>query len=113
MPSYEERRDPHAGTMLARARKASGITQGELAALLGVTLADVRLWELGREPIPAKHHAEIASLFGFERELLDRPTRREITMQERTLLHRYHRAPKELRKAVQRILAISDEAEAA
>ena len=113
MPTFAERKDPHTGLLLARVRKAKGISQSDLAERFGVTLVDVRMWELGREPIPADLRPSLAEFFGLDPMLLDRPTRLEISVQERTLLQRYHRASRDTGGAVRRILMMSDEQEVA
>lgn len=56
---------------IARRRIAKGLTQTQLAELVGVSLTAVQGWERGRQPRP-KHVAKLAEIFGADAlELLD------------------------------------------
>lgn len=43
----------------------SGLTDGEMAARLGVSGEIVRLWRVGRRPIPARRAIEISNVTGI------------------------------------------------
>lgn len=50
---------------IERARKAKGLTQGELAARVGVHINTAQGWEKGSQPRP-KHLAKIAEVLGVD-----------------------------------------------
>ena len=58
--------DETAGMRLRDLRKASGLTQRELALLLGVTETALRSWEAGRYEPSRRHQRAIAKRFGVE-----------------------------------------------
>lgn len=58
------------GEMIAKARDARDMTQGQLAAELGVGQASVSKWETGQRPVPPKHFGRISELLGIPLEKL-------------------------------------------
>lgn len=58
-------RDINLGSTIARERRAADVTQGELAAHLGVTKAAVSKWELGQSMPDVALLPRIASYFGI------------------------------------------------
>jgi len=51
---------------LALARRQSKMTQGSLAATLGVTQPRVSRWETGDEAIPLRYGEPLYVLFGYD-----------------------------------------------
>lgn len=49
---------------MVKARWESGLSQGEVAELLGVTQNTVSMWELGKKYPRKRNRAEIVSLYG-------------------------------------------------
>lgn len=49
---------------MIKARWESGLSQGEIAELLGVTQNTVSMWELGKKYPRKRNRAKIASLYG-------------------------------------------------
>lgn len=65
-------------------RRRCNLSQGQLAAKLGVTRQAINLWENRREPLPEARKEQLGRFFGLEPELFD-----EINQeQEDALLHR-------------------------
>ena len=65
-------------------RRRCNLSQGQLAAKLGVTRQAINLWENRREPLPEARKEQLSRFFGLEPELFD-----EINQeQEDALLHR-------------------------
>ena len=60
-------------TIMKFIRVTSGMTQAELAALIGVTQPKISAWETRREDVPLRRVEEIAGLFHVapEKLLLD------------------------------------------
>lgn len=65
-------------------RRRCNLSQGQLAAKLGVTRQAINLWENRREPLPEGRKEQLSRFFGLEPELFDEITPEQIN----TLLHR-------------------------
>lgn len=51
---------------LQEARKAAGLSQHQLGALIGVSRAAVANWEVGYQPLPADRAFQIADICGAD-----------------------------------------------
>ena len=59
------------GRQLREARRARGMTQIDMADLLGVTQSQISVWETGAEDIPRKHGMRIIDLLNNRRGQFD------------------------------------------
>lgn len=58
--------DPALAARIKAAREAKGLTQKQLAAMVGVSTATASLWEEGRRGISAFHALMVSRLLGVE-----------------------------------------------
>lgn len=82
-------RDRRHWVTLQRTRALTGVSEAELAALLGVTTAQLSDWEASG--VPVRHHADVVTLFRKTRAL-----RREVVPPMTTALLRL-----QLRRSIQ------------
>lgn len=59
---------------LAYLRKENGLSQKELAVLLGVSAGTIGMWETGHRTPPLKKAIEVANLFNTQVECISFPT---------------------------------------
>ncbi len=64
MPRSPDQTDAHIGLRIAQRRSALGLTQGGLAARLGLSFQQVQKYEAGTNRVSASRLARIADLLG-------------------------------------------------
>ena len=96
------------GSRMAELRKAAGITQVQMAALLGVSQQTVNSWEVGRRRVPVSALPSIARTLAVSIEELigeePRPGKRGPTPKLQQQLERIGQLPKQQQRVLMQMI---------